>query len=286
MFRTIHQAALQWQKDRASFLGAAVAYYTLFSIAPLSIIAIAVVGLVFGEDAVEQRLVTQLSDYTGEEAARGIQTLVQNTRHSTTNWWAFGIGVGLLLFMALSLFQQIRTALHLIWKLPPDPKDTLIRGTVKDYLLALAMIGVSVMFVIALFLSTTVITVGIEIWGQDLIRNLHLPGDLDQWRLANLGVMFVLLTILVMFTYRILSDGRLPYRSLWGGAALAAMMFIAGKWLFGFYLANASLASTYGAASSVVVFLVWVYYTAQTFFFGAEVVQVKAQKLLKQKEAA
>jgi membrane protein len=278
MFRTIRQAAVQWQSDRASFLGAAVAYYTLFSIAPLLIIAIAVVGLVYGEDAVEGRLVNDLSDYVGDDSASTIQTIIQQTRHPRSNWWAFAVGASLLIVMALGLFQQIRTALHQIWKLPPPPSESLIHSTIKDYVLAFAMICVSVLFVLLVLLSTTVTTIIIEVWGH------FLPGELADWRLANIGVTFVLITLLLVMTYRILSDRRLPYGCLWGGAALAAILFISGKWLFGVYLAHASLATTYGAASSVVVFLVWVYYTAQVFFFGAEVVQVKAQKLQSRKE--
>ena len=273
MFRTIRQAAVQWSNDRASLYGAAVAYYTLFSLAPLLIIAIAVIGLVFGEDAVEGRLVSQLTEFVGIESAQAIQSIIQQTRHPSANWWAFGIGAGLLLFTALGLFQQIRTALHLIWKLPPDPRDGVIRGTIRDYFLALAMIGVSVMFVLLLLISASVVTIGIEFFGR------FLPGDSTGWQAANIALLFVLLTLVMVMTYRILSDGRIPYRCLWGGSALAAMLFVAGRWLFGFYLAHTSLTSTYGAASSVVVFLVWVYYMAQAFFFGAEVVQVKAQKL-------
>lgn len=273
MFRTIRQAAVQWQSDRASVLGAAVAYYTLFSVAPLLIITIAIAGIAFGRDAVEGRLVTSLTDYVGAESADAIQTMIRQTRHPQTNWWAFAIGVGLLLFMALSLFQQLRTALHLIWKLPPDPQDGLVRGTIKEYLRALAMIGISVLFVVLLLIGTTLVTIGIEIWGD------FLPGDVAVWRVGNIGMMFVLVTVLLAMTYRILSDGRMPYRCLWGGSALAALLFISGKWLFSIYLAHTTLATTYGAAGSVVVFLVWVYYTAQTVFFGAEVVQVKAQQL-------
>jgi membrane protein len=278
MFRTIRQAAVQWQSDRASLLGAAVAYYTLFSFAPLLIITIAVAGIAFGQDAVEGRLVGYLTDYIGADSAEAIQTMIRQTRHPRTNWCAFAIGVGLLLFIALSLFQQLRTALQMIWKLPPDPSEGLVRATVKDYLSALAMIGIAVLFVLLLLIGTTVVTIGIEVWGH------FLPGDQAIWRVGNIGVMFVLMTAFLVVTFRILSDGRMPYRCLWGGSALAAILFISGKWLFGIYLAHTTLATAYGAASSVVVFLVWVYYTAQVFFFGAEVVQVKAQNWQIRKE--
>jgi membrane protein len=265
---TLRQAGQQWVADKASYLGAAIAYYTLFSAAPLLIVAIAVAGLVYGEAAAQQQLVDQLAEYIGENSAKAVQDMVKSA-HQPGSGWAAGFGSALLLFAALGLFQQLKTALHLIWKLPAVNAGGFVRGTVREYLQSFAVLLVAVIFATLLLSVATVATIAIEAWGQ------FFPGGPAVWRAINLAASLLLLTLLVVFVFRLLSDGRIAYRHLWGGGFVTAILFVLGKWLFGFYLAHTSLSSAYGAASSLVVFLVWVYYSAQMIFFGAEVVQVR-----------
>lgn len=265
IFRTLSRAALKWQADHASYLGAAIAYYALFSTAPLLILAIAVSGLIFGEDAAEGKLVGTLSEYVGPESAQAIQSLVHQAEPGSG--WAAVIS-GLVLFLAaVSLFQQMRTALRIIWKLPPRPENV-VTGTVRSYLLAFATLLVTLIFAFLLVASSTSLTLVLEVWGHALLSNPLV------FRLVNLGVSVFLLTLALTFCFRLLSDGVIPYRYHLTGALVTAILFVLGKWLFGFYLASTSLRTAYGAASSLVVFLVWVYYSAQLIFFGAEVVQV------------
>lgn len=268
MLRTLYQAGLRWQADNASYLGAAIAYYALFSVAPLLVIAVAVVGIVYGREAAEGKLVQTLSEHVGPETARTLQDLVHQAE--VGSGVAAVVGVALLLFLAMSLFQQLKTALRIIWKLPPK-SEGLIAGTVRSYLHAFATLLVAVVFATVVVASSTVFTLVLEVWGHVLLDR---PGLL---KLANLGVSLLVLTLGFLFLFRLLSEGEVQYRHLWAGAFVTAVLFVLGKWLFGLYLANTSLRSAYGAASSLVVFLVWVYYSAQLLFYGAEVVQVQRE---------
>jgi membrane protein len=270
MLRTLRQAAIQWQEDRASYLGAAIAYYALFSIGPLLVIAIALAGLVYGKEAAEGRLVDTLAEYVGRDSATALQDIVHKAATPESGWAAI-IGGLILLFMALGLFQQLKLALQMIWKLQPVKGEGVIAGTVRGYLLALATLLVSVIFAVVFVGGTTVVTLILEVWGH---RLLDYPFAV--W-LISIAVDLVMLTVGFVFLFRLLSDGKISYRYLWGGSLLTAVLFVIGKYLFGFYLANTTILTAYGAASSLVVFLVWVYYSAQMIFFGAEVIQVSRQ---------
>lgn len=263
MLRTLYQAGLRWQADNASYLGAAIAYYALFSVAPLLVIAIAVAGMVYGREAAEGKLVATLSDHVGPETARTLQGLVHQAE--VGSGVAAVVGGAVLLFMAMSLFQQLKTALAILWKLPPR-QEALVAGTVRSYLLAFATLLVAVLFATGVVVSSTAATLFLEVGGHPLL-----------YRAGNLALSLVVLTLGFVFLFRLLSDGRVEYRHLWAGAFVTAVLFVLGKWLFGVYLRNTSLLSAYGAASSLVVFLVWVYYSAQLVFYGAEVVQVRRE---------
>lgn len=270
MLQTLRQAAVQWQNDKASYLGAAIAYYALFSVGPLLVIAIAVAGMVYGHRDAEGRLVEVLGGYVGADSAQALQDLVQQSSKTSSGWAAL-IGGGVLLFTALGLFQQIKLGLHIIWKLDLDPNEGLVAGTVRSYVLALATLLVAVIFAVVVVVGSTMGTLLLQVWGGQVFESLWLA-----W-LAYLAGTLLVLTLLFVFLFRLFSDGRIAYRHLWGGGFVTAVLFVLGKWLFGLYLASTSVLSAYGAASSLVVFLVWVYYSAQLVFFGAEVVQVSRQ---------
>jgi membrane protein len=267
ILRTLRQAAIQWQEDRASYLGAAIAYYALFSVGPLLVISIAVAGFAYGKEAAEGRLVETLQAYVGPDSAALLQDQIHKAATPTGGWAAL-IGGIVLLFTALGLFQQMRVALQIIWKLKPRTAEGLVEGTVRDYLLAFTSLLVAVVFGVVTVGGCTTLTLVIGVWGPTFLADAY-------WALLfNFGATLVLLTLVFVFLFRLLSDGRIRFRYLWGGAFVTAVLFAIGKILFAIYLANTTVLTAYGAASSLVVFLVWVYYSAQLVFFGAEVVQV------------
>jgi membrane protein len=274
MWRILREAARNWSADNASHLSAAVAYYALFSVAPLAVLVLDVGTMAFGQAAARNQLASYLTEFLGVEGAQAVQEMIRH-REPTVTWWSSLIATGVLIFTAANLFVQVRTGLTLIWRLPPHPKDGVVRGTLKTYLAALAMVAISGLFCLILLVGSLTLGVIIEIWGEQL------PGGSLVWRVCDMGLIFVLLTALLTFTFRLLSDGRIPYRFLWRGAALSILLFTLGKLTFAWYLyfMGPKLASAYGAASSLIIFLIWVYYSAQILYLGAEI--AKAEMSLK-----
>jgi membrane protein len=268
VLRTLKTAGVYWAEDQASLLGAALAYYTLFSLAPLLFIAIAVAGLVYGEAATRGQVVEQVRGLIGPESAAAVQMLLENVRHASPDPWTAAVGLASLWYGALGVFTNLHGSLGRIWRLKPRSQYFLL-GILKNYLLAFLMVLVSCIFVLALLTASTVGTAVWEWW------RLRLPWVAWAWPLTDLATSGTLFVLLFAFTYRFLSDGQVPYRHVWGGAAVSAVLFTLGKMGIGLYLSRSLLSSAYGAAGSVVVFLVWVYYSAQIFFFGAEVIRVR-----------
>jgi membrane protein len=269
--QALKEAAKQWWADQASFLGAAIAYYAVFSVAPLCIVAVTIAGWVYGEAAARDQVFYHLRDYLGPEAAQGVQDMIVHAWSAERTAWATALGVAVLLYTAANLFLQLRTGLSLIWRLPVDPAASAWRGTARNYFIALVMVVLIGLFLLLLVAAGMVATITLDAIGQ------WLPGGAAYWRGVNFGVMFIVLTVALIMTYRLLSNRRIPYRDLIGGAAVTALLFTIGKLLFGLYLSymGKSMASSYGAASSLVIFLVWVYYSAQMVFYGAEYIKVR-----------
>jgi membrane protein len=181
------------------------------------------------------------------------------------------VGIASLLFGALGVFTQLRASLHRIWKLETPPSQGIIRGVVKNYLLAFVMLQLTSIFVLLLLVLSTVL-VTLEVWFRD-----YLPGIGWTWHAGDFAGSTLLVALLFTLTYRFMSDGTIPYQHLWRGALVAAMLFCFGKLLIGWYLGYSQLGSAYGAAGSLVVFLAWMYYSAQIFFFGAELIRVQRE---------
>jgi membrane protein len=264
-FHIIVRAVKQWNANRDSRMGAALAYYALFSIAPLLIIAVMIAGLLFGEDAARGRIQEHLGNMVGAEIAGTIERLVENASERSGGW-APGAGIALFLVGALGMFLHVRNTLGAIWKLEPPRGNTLL-GIVWDYTLALAMVLFCGVLLIASLITSTLVRIfrpTLEDW---------IPGL--PWDWVDIGLSFFYLTILFAAVYRILSGGRIKLRHVAYGAILGALLFTLGKTLLSYYFVYASPASIYGAAGSLVVFLIWVYYSAQILFFGAELIQAR-----------
>jgi membrane protein len=261
----------EWSEDKASRLAAALAYYTAFSIAPLLLIAIAIAGLVFGDEAARGEVFGQLEGLIGPDGASVLQTAVDNSRQQGASTISAIVGLALLVWSAGSLFAQLQEALNTIWEVEPKPGAG-IMGTLKRRFLSMSMVlGIGFLLLVSLVLSAALAAIG-------TFFNGLLPGSEVVWEAVNFVISFVVIALLFSAMYKVLPDVEIAWRDVWIGGAVTALLFTVGKLLLGLYLGHASVGSTYGAAGSLLVFLVWVYYSAQILFFGAEFTQVYARK--------
>jgi membrane protein len=273
IFRTLYQDAHSWNADRGSFLGAALAYYALFSIAPLLIIAIASIGLFVGEAEIKLKIIGMAQDNIGKDGAEAVMALVDKLWQPQTTLWASILGPIILMLTASNFFLQLGTALEMIWNLKSQQHKHWLYAMIMNYLLSFVMVVLSGAFWLTLFLGDGVLT-----YFLNIVEDL-LPGGKQVWFWGHTVLYILLTTGMLLFTFRFLSHARIPYRDLWLGALVASALFFLGRLLFIWYLTymGKSLATAFGAASSIVIFLIWVYYSAQIIFFGAEVVKVNRQ---------
>jgi membrane protein len=266
-YRIVVRAAQQWVANQDSRLGAALAYYTLFSIAPLLVIAIHIAGFVFGEDAARGKVVEHLSALVGKELAEWIQGLVVNAAEPRSGIWAI-VGFVFIVIGALSVFLHVRGALCTIWKLEPPHGNTLL-AVLVDYFLAFVMVIVTGILLLLSLAAGMVVPILRHVMDEQF------PGNGFQWQVIEFWTSVLFLTLLFAAIFRILSGQRIAWRYVVYGSVATAVLFTLGKIALGMYLVYASPASTYGAAGSLVVFLIWVYYSSQILFFGAELVQAR-----------
>lgn len=268
----LKQTYREWSKDKTSQLGAALAYYALFAIAPLVIIAVAVAGWIFGDQAAQGEVARQLQTTTSPTVAAAIQDLLKYTRTNGHGVFATIISVGVLFVATLSFFDQLQDALNSIWGVRVKKGRgywPLIRDRLFSFLMVLVIAGLLLASLVA---STAV---------QAMARYVHLSaagGSIDVWRIANWVATLILLTVLFALIFKWLPDVKLGWKDVFVGAALTALLFTVGNYVIGLYLSHTTTASTYGAAGSLVVVLLWVYYSSQVLLFGAEFTQVYANK--------
>lgn len=269
--RLLQETFRKWNEDGASRLAAALAYYTIFSIAPLLIIVIAIAGSVFGEDAARGAIEQELQGLLGSTGAQVIQTAIQNASKPHQGAIASIISIFVLLFGATGVFAELQNALNTIWNVQVKPGRK-VRNIVRQRFLSFAMVlGIGFLLLVSLVISAILATL------VNYFKNV-IPGVDLLWRLVNVGLGFIVTTMLFGLIFKVLPDVKIKWSDVLTGAALTAILFSIGRFLLGEYLGKSSLSSTYGAAGSIVVILVWVYYTAQILFFGAEFTQVYAQK--------
>jgi membrane protein len=253
--------------DRAMTRGAAIAYYTTFSLAPILLLVIAVAGLVFGEEAVRGAILGELGGLMGTEGAKALEDLVQSASDTGSGIAATTVSVILLVIAATTVLAELQDALNVIWNAPPQNISgwwSLIRAR----LLSLALIGaIAFLLLASLAVSAAVTAFGKYFAGAEGSALLEV---------LNFVVSFLVLTGLFALVYKILPDRRLAWRDVGVGAAVTAALFSIGKFLIGFYLGTTDLASSYGAAGALILVLVWVYYSAQIFLLGAEFTKVYA----------
>jgi len=270
LWAIIKEAGYAWQEDKVPRLGAALAFYTTFSLAPLVLIAIAVAGLVFGKEAAQEQLFEQLRDLLGKEASTAVQSMIAHAGDSSSGILALAIGAGTLLLAAAGLFGQLQDALNTIWGVQPRPGRP-IRTLMKNRLLTFLM----VLWTAFVLLASLIISAALAAFKSQF-------GDLQSGTVGQLFhfvVSFGVCMALFAMIYRFLPDVVITWKDVWLGAAITSLLFTVGKVLIGLYLGHSAVASTYGAAGSLVVLLLWFYYSAQIFLFGAELTKAYANQL-------
>jgi membrane protein len=268
MWQVIKDTVREWQEDEATQLAAALSYYTAVSIAPLLVLVVVVVGFFLGREAAQGELIGQLQGAMGEQGAAFLQAALENADQPTVASVAGILSLATLLWGSTNVFSQLQNSLNKIWDVEPKPGQG-IMATIKSRFLSFTMVlGVAFMLLISLVISAALSA--ITNWGRGI-----LPGADWIWQIVNFAVSFGVVTLLFAAIFKVLPDAEISWRDVWLGAAVTALLFTIGKFALGLYLGNAG--SAYGAVGSVVVFLLWVYYSAQILFFGAEFTQVYAR---------
>ena len=265
-------AALQgWSKDNVPRLGASLAYYTLFAVSPILIIAIAIAGSVFGPEAVRGQIVGEIDGLIGRQGAEAVQSLLQGAHRDTASTLAVIVGTITVIVAASGAFLELQHALNTIFRVKTDPKKSGIERLILSRLRSFGLV-VSIGFVL---LVSLLISAALSALSARMQRSVFGNPLLVQG--VNIAVSLAVMTLLFGMIYRLLPDVRLAWRDVWTGAFATAILFSIGKFLIGLYLGHSSVASSYGAAGSIVVLLVWVYYSAQVILLGAEFTRVYAE---------
>lgn len=267
----IKQSVGEWTEDKALRHAAALAYYSIFSIAPLLVIAIAVAGFVFGEQAVEGQIVGQLEDFIGPEPAVFIENMVREARETGRGLGATLVSLGTMLFGALLIFAALQDVLNMIWGVKPAP-ETGLKYTISRRLLAFVMVLLFGIAVIGALLISAGLTVAETYWEQ------WFGAELEVWMFADHLVWLVFFTALFGAIYKLLPDVRMAWRDVWLGAFMTGVLFAVGLFAISTYIAYSSIGTIFGAAGTLAVLLVWVYYSWVIVLMGAEMTQVWARR--------
>jgi membrane protein len=262
----------EWSRHKAPRLGASLAFYTLLSLTPLLLVVVSVVGLVFGHKAAEHDVVQQVQMLVGQQGAKAIQAVLQGSRNTTHGVVATIIGLATLLFGASGVLIELQDALNTIWEVPTPSLTGLSKITafVKQRLFSFAIVlSIGFLLVVSLALSAWIAALG-------TLSASVVPGEEIILHVVNALISFVIITGLFAAIYKIMPDVRVEWRDVMLGGAATSLLFTIGKFALGLYLGKASFASTYGAAASIVVLVIWVYYSGQIFFFGAELTRTFA----------
>jgi membrane protein len=271
-FGLLKETASQWVDDKASSRGAALAYYSMFAIAPIIIFAVLLAGLVYGPDAAQGKVAQQLQGIVGRPMADATEKLVLSASNPTSSKIAALIGLAVALFGAATLFGELQDALNTIWKVVPRPGRPIV-GIIRDRAFSFAMVLSAGLLLIASLVVTTVLNAAARYFDPS-----SLPGGVALWQALNWLVSFAFITLLFALIFKVVPDVHVPWRDVWVGAALTGVLFTLGKYLLALYMTHTGVTSAYGAAGSLAAALVWVYYSAQILLFGAEFTRAQARR--------
>jgi membrane protein len=260
-----------WRRDNAPTLGAALAFYTTFSMAPLLIIVIAIFGVILGKATVQVEILRRAQELIGAQGAGAVKMMIEAAYRPGSGLPATLIGILVMLIGSTSALVMLKHALNLMWGARPNPKAP-IWNIIKERLMSFVMI-----LVIGLLLVLSLLLSLILSFLTGFVQNLvSVPVFFIQ--MADLVFSFLLITLLFALVYKVLPDVEIAWADVWVGSAITAILFTLGKFLFGMYLGRSTISSAYGAASSLAIILMWVYYSAQVFLIGAELTQVYANR--------
>ncbi len=272
-FRLARKSVQAWMDDYASSIGAAIAFYTVFSLAPLMLIVIGVAGFFWGEEAVRGELMRQVSTMVGESGAQAVEAVVQSGANEPQQGMvATIVSVTFLLIGATRVFAELQSALDRIWKVPAREKTTGIWKLVRARLLSFGLVlSLAFLLLVSLVVSTVLSALGS--WAGAL-----LPGWELILQILNTLVSFGILTVLFAMIFKFMPQADVAWKDVWTGAFVTALLFELGKLVIGLYVGKSAVASSYAAAGSLVIVLLWVYYAAQVFLLGAEFTWVYANE--------
>jgi membrane protein len=267
----VKESVRAWIDDYAASLGAAIAFYTIFSLAPILIIVIFAAGLVFGEETARAELMSQISLFAGEDVAGAVEGVLEEASRPGSGVLAMAFSIVVLVVGATTVFTELRSALNRIWQVPDPPE-----GGIWAMVWSRAIAFVLVLAVAALLLGLVAVSAVLSALGD--VWSAYVGGWDIALRLLDLLVSFAVLTILFALIYQYVPRADIAWSDVWLGAGVTAVLFIIGRYLIGLYLGTAGVGSGFGAAGSLVVLLMWVYYSAQIFLLGAEFTWVYAHR--------
>jgi membrane protein len=269
LWNLLKKSFMHWYQDEPFQLAAALAYYTLFSLAPLLIILAGIVGLFYGTTEAEDYILAGLASFLGEDSAAAVREIMRNANTEGGGLWATLVGILLLLFGAGGVMGQFQYSLNRIWGVKTK-SDSGWWPVIRARFLSYAMLLVIGFLLLVSLVLSTVLSAMTDYLSQ------RMPAAAALWPIADILLSFIFVTALFALIYKVLPDAHIAWRDVWVGAAMTSILFSVGKFLIGLYLGKSGVSSTYGAAGSLVTVLLWVYYSALIFFYGAEITRVYA----------
>ena len=268
-YELVLNAAYAWSEDRAPSMGAAIAYYTIFSLAPILILVIAIAGFVLGEEAAQGAIMAQLTGLFGPQGAAAVQTMLANNHQDGSNIIATVVALLLLAVAATTVFGELQASLNVIWKARPGTRSVPVE-LIKSRLIGLSLI-VALGFLLLVSLVVSAALTALASYLNSVFPDLSVI-----MRFVNIAISLLVTTALFALVYKILPDTRVEWRDVLIASVTAALLFTLGKFVISLYIGSSSVTSTYGAAGALVTILIWVYYSAQIVLFGAEVAKTYA----------
>lgn len=276
-----------YNRDKVAHMGASIAYYTIFSLPAILIIVIAIVGFLLGEAAVEGRIYSTLVDFLGEEPAIQIQNAVKNIGSPATNWWMTVIGFGFLVFIATNIFYAMQETLNNIFGVVEmQRKISFLQMIINRALSFVMILSIGALLILSVMVNGLLFALTKYVQNNKIWMLEHFPEDLaptisffsDNFLVfLNLGVSIALITVFFVLLYKILPAVKLRWRFIFAGSLFAGILFWIGQLLIGYYLETAGFVNAYGAAGSLIAILIWMYYSAQLIFIGAEFIKSLCQ---------
>ena len=275
MLTLLKDTVREWREDGANRLAAALAYYTTFSLAPLLVLIIAIAGLAGGREAAQTQTMAQVEDLLGAEGREFVEGMIESASQPETGLAATLIGAVTLLFGALGVFGELQNSLNTIWEVKPKPAKGVLDG-IKRFVFRRLLSFTMVLGIGFLLLASLVLSAAMSAFGEYIGTRWPLA---DFWlALINFLVSFFVVTFLFAMIFKFLPEIKIAWKDVWLGAAVTSVLFSLGKFLIGLYLGRSEVGNTFGAAGSLAILLIWIYYSAQILFFGAEFTQVYANR--------